>query len=91
MAFNYDTADPATTSPIANFPTNEQAFRTTVANAVGVVVDPTSQLGPIIQKYTTTQKTALVSPPTGLMVYDTTLAALQMNLGTPASPTWTSV
>lgn len=91
MAFNYDTGNPTTTSAISGFPTNEQAFRTTVAAAVGVVVDPTSQLGPIIASYTTTQRTALVNPPTGLMVLDTTLVKLFVNTGTPGTPVWKGV
>lgn len=89
--FNFDTSNPTNTASIANFPANEQAFRATVEAASGVVVDATTGLGPIVASYTTTQKTALVNPPTGLLVYDTTIPGLQMNTGTPSAPTWTSV
>ncbi len=37
---------------------------------------------------TTTQKNALTLPRTGLLFYDSTLAALQINTGTPLAPTW---
>jgi hypothetical protein len=89
--YNYDVANPSVTGTTSAFPVNEQAFRATVASAVGTVVDATTGLGPIVKSYTTTLKTALVNPPTGLLVYDTTIPALQMNTGTPGSPTWTSV
>jgi hypothetical protein len=87
--YNFDTANPATTTDVSAFPANEQAFRGTVASAIGTVVDPTTGFGPIVTLYTTTQKNALVNPPTGLLVYDTTLSHLYINTGTPASPTWT--
>jgi len=89
--YNYDVSHPATTDIPANFPANDQAFRATVQAAVSTVVDATTGLGPIVQKYTTTQKNALVNPPTGLLVYDITLTKLQMNNGTPGSPTWVGV
>jgi hypothetical protein len=89
--FNFDAGNPAATSTIASYPANEQTFRDVVASASAVVVDATTGLGPIVKSYTTTQKNALVNPPTGLLVYDTTLPALQMNTGTPGTPSWTSV
>jgi hypothetical protein len=89
--FNFDTGNPTNTTDVSAFPANEQAFRAVVAAASAVVVDATTGLGPLVQSYTTTQKNALVSPPTGLLVYDTTIPSLSLQTGTPASPTWTSV
>lgn len=89
--FNFDTSNPATSDDLSAYPANEQAFRAVVAAASGVLVDATTGLGPKVQSYSTAVKTALVNPPTGLLVYDTTIPALQMNTGSPASPTWTSV
>lgn len=88
--FNFDTSNPAVTADPSAFPANEQAFRDTVASAVEVVVDATTGFGPILQILTTTQQNALVSPPTGLLIYNTTIPSLTINTGTPGSPTWTS-
>jgi hypothetical protein len=40
-------------------------------------------------RMTTAQRNAIATPATGLMVYNTTLACLQVNDGTPAIPNWT--
>jgi hypothetical protein len=86
--YNLDTGDPTDTSVVAQFPANERAFRAVLAAYLGGAVDATTGLAyfPIL---TTTQKNALVNPPTGALVYDTTLGHLYINTGTPGSPTWT--
>lgn len=88
--YNFDTSNPTATSDIANYPANEQAFRGTVASAMGGLFDPTTGFG-FVQGGTTTQKNALVNPPTYMLFWDTTLAQLSINTGTPGSPTWTHV
>jgi hypothetical protein len=89
--YNYDITNPSATGTTSAFPVNEQAFRATVASAVGTVVDATTGLGPIVKTYTSTTLAALVNPPTGLLVFNSTANSLQMNTGTPASPVFTSV
>jgi hypothetical protein len=88
--YNFDTSNPAATADPSAFPTNEQAFRGTVQSAFEDVMDPTTGFGPILQILTTTQQNALVNPPTGMLIYNTTIPSLTINTGTPGSPTWTS-
>jgi hypothetical protein len=89
--FNFDTGSPTATSDISAYPANEQTFRDVVKSASAVLVDATTGLGPIITSYTTTTRDALVNLPTGLFIYNTTAGGIQLNTGTPGSPTWTSV
>ena len=42
-------------------------------------------------RMTTSQRNAISNPATGLMVYNTSLACLQVNDGTPASPVWNCI
>jgi len=44
--------------------------------------------GFLLPRMTTAQVNAITSPATGLMVYNTSLACLLVNDGTPASPNW---
>ncbi len=44
--------------------------------------------GVLFPRLTTTQRDAIVSPATGLMIYNTTSNQLQVNTGTPAAPIW---
>lgn len=44
--------------------------------------------GLLIPRMTTSQKLAITSPATSLLVYDLTLRQLQQNAGTSASPNW---
>jgi hypothetical protein len=41
-------------------------------------------------RITTAQRNAITTPATGLMIYNTTANEMQVNTGTPASPTWTA-
>ena len=53
------------------------------------VLDVTStDKGVLLPRMTTTQKTAITTPATGLMVYDTDKQCLSQNVGTEASPIW---
>lgn len=87
--YNFDTANPTDTTDVDAFPANERTFRSTVANAMGGIFDPTTGFG-YLQGGTTTQKNALVNPPTFMLFWDTTVPGLFINTGTPASPTWTA-
>lgn len=44
--------------------------------------------GVVLPRLTTTDKEAIVSPATGLTVYDTTKKCLSMNVGTETTPNW---
>lgn len=57
--------------------------------------DPSAELtidsykrGVVFPWMTTTQKEAIASPASGLMVYDTSKKCLSLNQGTPAAPNW---
>ena len=86
--YSIDTSDPTSTTAIASYPANEQANRNTINSWLLGISDATTGYAymPVV---TTTQKNALVLPPVGMPVYDTTLGHIYVNLGTPASPTWT--
>ena len=52
-------------------------------------LDVVSSTGGFIPpRMTTAQRNALVLPPSGAVIYNTTTASLEFNYGTPASPTW---
>lgn len=44
--------------------------------------------GILIPRLTTVQKTAIVTPAEGLLIYDTTLKCIAQNAGTTTSPAW---
>ncbi|PXV58841.1 hypothetical protein CLV62_14321 [Dysgonomonas alginatilytica] len=44
--------------------------------------------GMLLPRMTTNQKVAIVSPATGLLVYDTTLRCISQNAGTPSGASW---
>lgn len=57
--------------------------------------DPSAELtiesdsrGVVFPRMTTTQKEAIATPASGLMVYDTSKKCLSMNVGTSAAPNW---
>ena len=61
----------------------------------GNTPDPSAMLdvqstekGVLFPRMTTVQRNAIASPGTGLMIYNTTIDGLEINLGTPASPSW---
>src|SRR6185295_14854583 len=47
--------------------------------------------GFLMPRMTTAQRDAIVSPATGLSIFNTTLVEYQINIGTPASPIWSSL
>lgn len=86
--FNLDTTDPSDTGIVAQFPANERTFRDNVASYLNTEHDINTGYHKF-QSLTTTQKNNLSSPPSGMLVYDTTAAQLQVNTGTPSAPVWT--
>jgi uncharacterized protein (TIGR02145 family) len=61
----------------------------------GNTPDPSTMLdvqgtskGVLFPRMTASQRNAIVSPATGLMIYNTDINSLEINLGTPASPSW---
>jgi len=64
----------------------------------GITPDPSAMLdvqstskGLLMPRVTTTQRNSIVSPATGLMVFNTTTVCLEINLGSAASPTWARI
>ncbi|UAY51964.1 tail fiber domain-containing protein [Ferruginibacter albus] len=64
-------------------------------NATGSLPDTSAMLdvsssnkGFLMPRMTTTQVNAIPLPATGLIVYNTTISAFQVNSGTPTSPSW---
>lgn len=49
---------------------------------------PSSVKGTLLNPMTTLQRNSIISPATGLIVYDTDQKCLMTNNGTPASPNW---
>lgn len=88
--FNLDSTDPTDSSIVSQFPLNERSFRDNIASYINTEHDINTGFHQF-QVGSTSTKTALSSPPTGMLFYDNTLNALQINLGTSSSPNWTSV
>ena len=64
----------------------------------GTVPDPSasldvqsSSLGVLLPRLTTTERDAIISPATSLVIYNTTTNCLEMNLGTPSSADWVRI
>ncbi|NDW10351.1 hypothetical protein [Dysgonomonas sp. 520] len=57
-------------------------------SAVLDVQSTTNNQGMLLPRMTTAQKTAITSPATGLLVYDTTTKCISQNVGTEAAPSW---
>lgn len=88
--FKQDVTDPADNAIVAQFPANERSFRDNVNSYLNVEHDINTGYHQF-QLLTTTQKTALTTPPPGMLVYDTTLGTCQINTGTSAAPVWSNV
>lgn len=85
-----DTSNPSDTGIPAQYPANERANRTTIAGYLNTEHDFNTGFH-AFQILTTTQKTGLSNPPAGMIVFDTTLNQLQINLGTPSIPNWFTI
>ena len=64
----------------------------------GTVPDPSASLdvqsssqGVLLPRLTTTERDAVISPATSLVIYNTTTNCLEMNLGTPSSADWVRI
>ena len=64
----------------------------------GTTPDPSAVLeiqsnnrGLLLSRMTTAQRNAIVSPAAGLMIFNTTTLCMEINLGTPAMPSWEQV
>ena len=64
----------------------------------GTIPDPSALLdvqsssqGVLLPRLTTTERDAIISPATSLVIFNTTTNCLEMNLGTPASADWVRV
>lgn len=60
----------------------------TTINASALVEMESTTKGMLPPRMTTTQRSAIASPASGLIVYNTDLKCVETNLGTPASPNW---
>jgi hypothetical protein len=49
---------------------------------------PSGNKGLLLPRMTTVQRNAISNPATGLMIFNTTTQEVQVNTGTPATPTW---
>jgi hypothetical protein len=63
----------------------------TKADASSVLELESTDKGLLISRLTATQIAGIVNPATGLLVYNTELSALQINIGTPAAPQWATL
>lgn len=64
----------------------------------GSTPDPSAMLdvqgtskGVLFPRMTTSNHSSIVSPATGLIIFNTTTECLEINLGTPGSPSWHSI
>lgn len=61
----------------------------TAADASAMLDIASTSKGALVPRMTTTQRTGISNPATGLLVFDSTLASFYYNSGTPTSPVWT--
>lgn len=52
------------------------------------IQSPNNNQGVLLPRMTTSQKNAITSPASGLLVYDTNLKCISQNAGTSAAPVW---
>lgn len=88
--FTGDTSNPADNAVVSQYPSNERTHRDEIFSYLNVEHDSATGYHKF-QELSTTSKNSLTTPPTGMLVYDTTLAKLQINTGTSGSPVWTDV
>lgn len=63
-------------------------INTTIPHTSSALEIESTNKGLLIPRMTTTQKIAIASPATSLLVYDITLRQIQQNAGTPTNPNW---
>ncbi|WP_062181927.1 hypothetical protein [Dysgonomonas macrotermitis] len=63
-------------------------INTSTPNVSAALDIVSTEKGILIPRMTTVQKSAIVAPAEGLLVYDTTLRCIAQNAGTTASPAW---
>lgn len=86
--FTGDTSNPADNAVVSQYPSNERTHRDEIISYLNTEHDSTTGHH-AFPELTTTAKNALSTPPTGMLVYDTTLGKAQFNTGTSGSPIWT--
>ena len=88
--YNLDPSDPGDTAITAQFPANERLFRTAVSGYLNTEHDYNTGYH-MFQLLTTSNITGLTTPPTGMLVYNTTLGVGQVNTGTSGTPVWVNI
>ncbi len=90
--YNLDISDPTDGSLGSAFPANERTFRDNVNSYLNTEHDFNTGFHDF-QVLTLSQRTALSSPPNGMLVWttDTPIVGLYLNTGTSNSPVWASV
>jgi len=85
------------------FPLTFLCFNTKLSAQVGVgtttpdtsaaldVVSGDNDTGVLFPRMTTAQRDAIVSPATGLLIFNTTTNSFNYNMGTPGTPNWVSL
>jgi len=88
--YNLDTSNPADGSLGNAFPGNERTFRDNANSYLNTEHDINTGYHKF-QQLTTANKNALGSPPSGMVVFDTTLNQGQYNSGTSGAPKWVAL
>lgn len=68
--------------------TAQNGIGTQMPNASSALEIQSTTKGLLIPRLSTAQKNNIISPATGLMLYDTTLNCVAVNNGTPSTPDW---
>src|ERR1700733_11200018 len=63
----------------------------TAADASAILDLSSTAQGALVPRMTTTQRTSISAPATGLLVYDSTMSSFYFNSGTPGIPLWTAL
>lgn len=61
------------------------------ANASAILDINSSQKGVLIPRLSTDERTAITSPATALLIFNSDLMQFQVNTGTPAAPAWQNI
>lgn len=88
--FNLDITNPTDTAAENVYPANERAFRDNTRSYINTEHDISSGHH-MFPQLSTTARDAIVNWPNGALIYNTSVNALQLNVGTTVSPVWASV